>query len=160
MSSQTTTTPASRPNLQERGRRAEQRDVNLHVLADLRKSTFRKHRVNRCKTTHPSACRKHGKNGLRTPSRGERPPENPTANQHPGVSQPHYPFTATPLSQPIRENLPTESRNRRKQKKADKRNRTADRCPEHIQISTDRKCGFPICARKRRQNKAAQPKID
>lgn len=32
---------------QERNRRAEQRDVNLHVLADLRKSTFRKHRVNR-----------------------------------------------------------------------------------------------------------------
>ena len=29
-----------------------------------------------------------------------------------------------------------------KQKKADKRNHTADRCPEHIQIPTDRKCGF------------------
>ncbi len=26
--------------------------------------------------------------------------------------------------------------------KADKRNRTTDRCPEQIQISTDRKCGF------------------
>ena len=32
-----------------------------------------------------------------------------TANQHPGVSQPHYPFTAHPPSQPIRENLPAES---------------------------------------------------
>ncbi|WP_236715991.1 hypothetical protein, partial [Bifidobacterium pseudocatenulatum] len=31
------------------------------------------------------------------------------ANQHPGVSQPHYPFTAHPPSQPIRENLPAES---------------------------------------------------
>ncbi|MCB4886173.1 hypothetical protein, partial [Bifidobacterium pseudocatenulatum] len=29
--------------------------------------------------------------------------------QHPGVSQPHYPFTAHPPSQPIRENLPAES---------------------------------------------------
>jgi hypothetical protein len=36
-------------------------------------------------------------------------PKHLTANQHPGVSQPHYPFTAHPPSQPIRENLPAES---------------------------------------------------
>ena len=82
-------------------------------------------------------------NGRRTPPHGTRPQEKPHHKPTPGrVTHRTISFTANHLSQPIRENLPTESRNWRKQKKADKRNRTADRCPEQIQISTDRKCGF------------------
>ncbi|MDB1419215.1 hypothetical protein PL914_08715, partial [Bifidobacterium adolescentis] len=58
LSSQTTTAPASRPNLQERGRRAEQQGINLHEPVHLRKSAFRKPRKNPCGATHSSACRK------------------------------------------------------------------------------------------------------
>ena len=143
MSSQTTTAPASRPNLQERGRRAEQREVNLHELADPRNPNPHGHPANHWKTTHPPACRKHGKTGgerhRTAQDRRKKPHRKPTPGR---VTHRTISFTANPLSQPIRENLPTESRNRRKQKKADKRNRTADRCPEQILISTDRKCGF------------------
>ena len=81
MSSQTTTTPASRPNLQERGRRAEQREVNLHELADPRNPAPHGHPVNPCKTTHPPACRKHGKTGgerHRTAQDRRKPHRKPT----------------------------------------------------------------------------------
>lgn len=101
-------------------------------------------------------------NGRRTPPHGTGPPEKPHHKPTPGrVTHRTISFTANHLSQPIRENLPTESRNWRKQKKADKRNRTADRCPEQIQISTDRKCGFAYaCASDGRTRQCSQKSIN
>ena len=89
MSSQTTTTPANRPNLQERGRRAEQREVNLHEPADPRNPNPHRHPANHWKTTHPPACRKHGKTGGERHRTTQDHRKNPTTNQHPGVSPPH-----------------------------------------------------------------------
>ena len=90
MSSQTTTTPADRPEPQERNRRAEQRDVNLHVLADLRKSTFRKTPCKPLKNNVSLGVSKSQENRVMSTISQHNPAGKTSTylatGQHPGVS--------------------------------------------------------------------------
>ena len=81
MSSQTTTAPADRPNLQERGRRAEQQEINLHENPQSRNPqgamkhgtvgnpTFHRRVENR---ENASGKRRYHQNRPRKPQPGER----------------------------------------------------------------------------------------
>ena len=104
MSSQTTTAPASRPNLQERGRRAEQQEINLHENPQSRNPqgamkhgtvgnpTFHRRVENR---ENASGKRRYHQNRPRKPQPGERKTNSCRRVDH-QHGQPHPHFAVQP----------------------------------------------------------------
>ena len=104
MSSQTTTAPASRPNLQERGRRAERQEINLHENPQSRNPqgamkhgtvgnpTFHRRVENR---ENASGKRRYHQNRPRKPQPGERKTNSCRRVDH-QHGQPHPHFEVQP----------------------------------------------------------------